>query len=59
MFDKLHNWYATYQAEATWWLIGWLSCATVYCLLEGNYIFALVDGALIYFNYYMWKQHVR
>ena len=59
MFERFRMWYLTYQAEITWWLIGWLCYATIDCLANGNYVFALVDGLLAYFNYYMWKQHVR
>lgn len=59
MFDKIHHWYANYHAEVTWWLIGWLTYAAIDCLVNGNYVFAIADAMMIYFNYYMWKQNVR
>ena len=59
MFKRVMEWYVQYQCEITWWVIGWLSCAGIDALLRENYIFAIVDAGLAYFNYYMWKQHVR
>lgn len=59
MLENFRNWYLNYQSEITWFVIGWLVFATVDSLSRGNYGFALFDAALAYFNYYMWKQHVR
>lgn len=47
--------YIKYQSEVTWWVIGWLACATLDCLINGNYVFAAIDAGLAYFNFYMWK----
>ena len=48
-FFRKHN------TEITWWVIGWLSFAFLDSLGKGNYGFAALDAALIYFNYRMCK----
>lgn len=55
--NKFETWYLTYRNEITWWIIGWLTYAVIDCLITGNYLFAIIDAGLIYFNYYMWKRY--
>ena len=47
--------YRDNQCEITWFIIGWLSLATLDCLARGNYGLALFDAGLVCFNYYIWK----
>lgn len=55
MWDSFRNWYIYNQDAISWFIIGWLSFATLDNLARGNYIWAGVDFALAYFNYKMTK----
>lgn len=58
MIDKFGKWFTIYNTEFTWFLIGWLAFATLEALGRGQYVFAVIDAALAYFNYVMWKRNV-
>jgi hypothetical protein len=54
--SKFSVWYRTYSVEITWFLIGWLTWGFLDALARGNYFWALLDAALIYVNYKLWKE---
>lgn len=53
--EKFGQWFISNNTEITWWLIGWMSYAAIECLFRGQYVFAVLDAAVAYFNYHMWK----
>lgn len=55
MLEKFGEWFIKYNDYISWWLIGWMSFATLDSLGRGNYVFALLDAGVAYFNYHMWK----
>jgi hypothetical protein len=55
MLEKFRGWYLTYQNEISWFIIGWCIQAGLNSLQRGDGITMLIDFALAYFNYYMWK----
>lgn len=52
---NFRNWYSRNQDAITWFIIGWLSFAVIDSLARGNYIWAGISAALIWFNYKMVK----
>lgn len=55
MMERFRNWYLTYQNEISWFIIGWCIQAGLNSLQRGDGVSMLIDFALAYFNYYMWK----
>ena len=53
--QKITKWLNANNTLITWWIIGWMSFATLDSLLRGNFGIAALDVALLYGNYYMWK----
>ena len=49
--NSIRNWYVRNQDAITWFIIGWLTWAGIDQLVQGNYIWAAIDAALIYINY--------
>ena len=49
----MRNWYIRYQDEITWFLIGWLSMATLDALMRGEYGWAAFDAFFAFVNYKM------
>ena len=49
--SNFRNWYTRNQDAITWFIIGWLAFAGIDSLVNGNYIWAGIDAALIWFNY--------
>ena len=56
--DNFIQWYRRNSLEITWFLIGWLVFSGIDCLLRENYGFALVNFALVYFNYKLYRNNV-
>ena len=59
MLERFRMWYLNYQAEITFWVIGWLSYGVFDCLSTGNYVFAVINAVLVWVNFYMWRRYVR
>lgn len=55
MFNKLGPWLKEHNTEISWWIIGWMSFATIDSLVRGNYGIALLDAVLAGANYYFWR----
>lgn len=53
--DKFLNWYNENFTEISWFIVGWLSMSCIEQLSRGNWVAALFDAGLCYFNYYLWK----
>ena len=51
------QWLRNNADQITWWVIGWLSFATLDCLAKQNWELAAVNAALIVFNYFLWKRN--
>ena len=51
MWNSFRNWYIYNQDQITWFIIGWLTFAGIDSIARGNYIWALVNFALVYVNY--------
>lgn len=56
--ETLFRWFREYNTEITWFVIGWLALATCNQLYEENYAMALIDIALAYWNYFMWRKGI-
>lgn len=54
--DTLVNWIRNNYTEIVWFVIGWLTYGCLDQLGRGHYVMALVDAALIYFNYVLWRK---
>jgi hypothetical protein len=59
MMSKFRAWYVEYQDEISWFLIGWLSFATVEHFVEQKYFWAAFDAVLVYANYKMSKFQMK
>jgi hypothetical protein len=59
MMNKFRTWYVEYQDEISWFLIGWLSLATVTLFVEQKYVWAAVNAVLVYVNYKMSKFQMK
>lgn len=53
---KFLEWFRDNQTNITWWLIGWLTFASIDCIVKHDYVMAAVNAGLIYFNYTIWKR---
>ncbi len=51
--NKFRDWYVRNQDAITWFVIGVLASVFVEHLAKGQYLWALLDAALIYLNYTM------
>ncbi len=51
----MRDWYVRNQDAITWFLIGWLAFAGLDNLINGEYLWAAIDAALIYLNYKLIK----
>ena len=56
--ENFVQWYRSNSVEITWFLIGWLTLGALEALTHENYGIALVDIALAYLNYRLYKQNV-
>ena len=54
--NKFRDWYISNYDAITWFIIGWLSFSLLDNLLRGQYLWALVDAAIIYINYKLSQQ---
>jgi hypothetical protein len=54
---KLLEWFRQHNNEITWWIIGWMSFATLDSILRENWGFVVLDVVLIYINYKLWKNN--
>lgn len=57
--SDFRNWYVRNQDSITWFIIGWLGFALLQNLAVGDWFWAAVDAALIYFNYKMSSVRLR
>jgi len=55
MLEKFSEWFSKNSTYITWWIIGWMSFAFFESIGRGNYVMALIDAGLIYWNYSMWR----
>jgi hypothetical protein len=51
----MRNWYIRNQDRITWFIVGWLSFASLDNLVNGDYIWAAVLAFLAYCNYKLEK----
>lgn len=56
--NKFLTWYNRYYTEITWFLMGWLLMAGLVQLQRNDYIGALIDFALAYFNYLLYSRRM-
>ena len=56
MMEKFRIWYLTYQNEISWFIIGWCIQAGLNSIQRGDGIGAIINLALAWINYYMWKK---
>jgi len=56
--EKFRNWYLKYQSEITWFVIGLMFSNMLIHLSSGQYMWAVIDAAIAYVNYFFWKQNV-
>jgi len=55
MLEKFSEWFSKNSTYITWWIIGWMSFAFFESIGRGQYVMALIDAGLIYWNYSMWR----
>jgi hypothetical protein len=55
MMNSFRNWYIRNQDEISWFIIGWMSLATLDALFEGRYIWALINAGIVWLNYSLRK----
>jgi hypothetical protein len=51
------EWFKANNTYITWWLIGWLTFASIDAFSRNNYTFAMLDLLIAYANYFMWKRN--
>jgi hypothetical protein len=44
------DWFRRYQTEISFFIAGWCALASITDLAKGDYVWALVNGALVYIN---------
>lgn len=54
--NKFINWFNQHYTEIIWFLIGWLIQAATVQIMRGEYVGALLDLALAYFNYALYSR---
>ena len=47
---QFRNWYVRNQDSITWFIIGWLTLSGIENLIDGKYIGAAIDAAIIFVN---------
>jgi hypothetical protein len=55
MMNSFRNWYSYNQDAISWFIIGWMSLATLDALAEGRYIGALINAGIVWLNYSLRK----
>jgi hypothetical protein len=56
--DKFIYWFNRNYTQITWFLIGWLVQAAMIQFSRGDYIGALFDLGLAYFNYALYTRRM-
>jgi len=56
--DKFISWFNQNYTPITWFLIGWLVQAAMFSIHRGDYVGALFDLALAYFNYALYSRRM-
>jgi len=49
--SQFRNWYVRNQDAITWFLIGWCTFAGLSDLIDGKYVWAVINFAIAYINY--------
>ena len=49
--NNFRNWYIRNQDAITWFIIGWLTFASIDNFIDGKYFWAAFNAALIWLNY--------
>lgn len=56
--NKFLSWYNRHYTEITWFLMGWLIMSGLVQLQRTDYIGALIDFVLAYFNYLLYSRRM-
>ena len=56
--DKFIYWFNRNYTPITWFLIGWLVQAAMIQFSRGDYVGALIDLGLAYFNYALYSRRM-
>jgi len=53
--NSFKKWHSYNQDAISWFIIGWMSLATLDALAEGRYIWALINAGIVWLNYSLRK----
>lgn len=56
---KFLHWWRTNYVSITWFIIGWLAQACVFCIQRGDTLGAVIDLAFIFLNYKLMKESTK
>ena len=56
IMNKIKQWVYRYNAEITWFIIGWLGLTTVHDFGRGDWINVFIDLFLIAINYSFYRK---
>lgn len=56
--DKFIYWFKRNYTPIIWFLIGWLVQASLVHFSRGDYLSALIDLFLAYFNYFLYSRRL-